>query len=85
MRLRFEQSATAMLTYLPAASGGSPTWDPTSLTISVPGTNPVSGTTLPWSWGAIVLQDASTHPGTYTGPFASWRSFAASSVGCVTP
>jgi hypothetical protein len=67
VKLRFEQSAFATLTYLPTDSGGSPTWTPRFLSIALPGTAP-PGEATPWSWQAIILQESATHPGTHIGP-----------------
>ena len=65
--LGFEQSAFALLTYLPASSGASPAWTPGFLSIALPGTAP-PGQAVVWSWHAIVFQASATHPGTYIGP-----------------
>jgi hypothetical protein len=71
VKLVFEQSASAILTYLLAAPGDFPTWNPHFLSIALPGVSPGSGMTMAWTWGAIVRQDGSTHPGTYIGPITT--------------
>ena len=66
--LRPGRRAHAVLTWLPAAvrNGG---WRPGYLRVVVPtnrGASPAMA--LPWRFGAVLRQDAATHPGTYVSP-----------------
>lgn len=67
--LRAGATTRFTVTFLPwSADGNSASNDfaPTALVITPP--DETSSYDLPWRWGHVLLQDAATHPGTYTGP-----------------
>jgi hypothetical protein len=67
--LRSGATTRFTVTFLPwSADGNSASNDfaPTALVITPP--DETSSYDLPWRWGHVLLQDAATHPGTYTGP-----------------
>jgi len=66
--LRSGQSAHAVLTWLPSSTR-SDRWVPAYIRVVVPtSSGPSFAIALPWRFGAVLRQDAATHPGTYIGP-----------------
>jgi Protein of unknown function (DUF4232) len=66
VRLAAGATAHTLITWLPPEDGSG--WTPTTLLITPP-----DGTTaahLKWPGGAVLRQDAATHPGTYIDPVA---------------
>lgn len=65
--LRSGDTAHALLTWLPASGRGS--WAPGYIRVVVStAAGPSLPMALPWRFGAVLRQDAATHPGTYVGP-----------------
>jgi hypothetical protein len=67
--LRPGNSTRFTVTFQPWTADGndaSNDFAPTTLVITPP--NETTSYDIPWHWGHVLLQDAATHPGTYTGP-----------------
>lgn len=60
------RSARFTITYLSVASTDPGAFRVTTTVITPP--NQRSSYDLPWKWGAVLLQDGATRPGTYVGP-----------------
>jgi hypothetical protein len=68
-RLRFTESAHAIVTFLPPDPSETKPWLPEFISVGPPD-KAGDIATLAWTWGPVLRQDAATHPGTYIGPTA---------------
>jgi hypothetical protein len=60
-------TAHTLITWLPPQDG--PGWTPTNIVITPP--DETSSATVKWPGGAVLRQDAATHPGTFIDPVAA--------------
>lgn len=67
VRLAPGGTAHTLITWLPPQDG--PGWTPTSIAITAP--DETASKTVGWPGGAVLRQDAATHPGTYIDPVAA--------------
>ncbi|WP_379614844.1 DUF4232 domain-containing protein [Pseudonocardia sp. GCM10023141] len=64
VRLNPGDKAHSTISWLPPSDG--PGWTPTQILATPP--DETHSAVLPWPGGAVLRQDAATHPGTYVGP-----------------